>query len=214
MRKQMLNILLATILPFFSQCKKENPVPPSNIEPSPVVWMFHTETNAGLAMKNYIYKNMIIQGHAPGSGVHNPTKIWALTLDSGKVVWQTQIPITIPTVYEGVTSKNNYLFAAGDNNLYAINMDNGETVWSYTDPIAQSSVGLSIIGNHVYFSISGNRIIQFDIQTGTPKTILTLNKDDLDNFSPGISTPSYWKHPSGDDILIMGNWGNNGQATT
>lgn len=210
----MINILLASILPFFAQCKKEPSVPPLNVESSPVVWMFHTETNAGLAMNNFLYKNMIIQGIEPSSDNNNSTKIWALTLDSGKVHWHTEIPVRIPIVYEKAISKDKYLFVAGGNNLYTINMDNGEIVWSYTDPIAQSSIGVSIIGNYVCFSISGNRIIQFDIQTGTPKTILTLNKDDLDNFTPGLSTPSYWKHPSGDDILIMGNRGYNRTATS
>lgn len=210
----MFNILLATILPFFSQCKKEPHVPPSNAESTPIVWMYNTETNAGLSTQNFIYKNMIIQGNEADVNSNNKAKIWALTLDSGKLVWETGILSANTTTSRTASIYENYLVLAGSVNLTVVNLDNGEIVWSYNDPIAESSVGISVIKNHVYFSIASSRLIQFDIRTGSHKTIISLTKDDLDNFDPRLSPPSYWKHPSGDDILLMGNRSSNSQATT
>lgn len=100
----------------------------------------------------------------------------------------------------------------GKGSLFVIDLDNGKTVWTYKDPISQSGAGLSIIGNYIYFSISFSRLIQFDLKTGTSKTILTLNKSDLDNYQPRLTAPAYWQHPSGDEILIMGNRSYNGQV--
>lgn len=208
----MLNIVSFILMLSFAACKKEPPKPTIPIaEKTPIVWIYDTKTNAGLATQNFIYKNMIIQGSQPSSGSQTAI-IRALTIDSGKVVWNTDVLPVNTTVSNTHAIKDNYLAVTGDKDLIVIDMDNGNILWNYTDPIAQSSVGISIIDNYIYFSISKGRILQFDIQTGNHKTILTLRSEDLDGYRPVLTAPALWRHPSGDEILIMGNRSYNGQV--
>lgn len=209
----MFKIAAPLLLFTFAECKKEQPQTTLIIKDSnPIVWMYDTETGEGLSMNNYTYKNTIIQGNNIGS---NTMKIWALSLTKGDLVWETEIlPISVPISPEDTYIKDNYLALEKNGKVFVIDIENGDILWNYEDANSTNAAGISIIGNHIYLSISYSRLIQFDIRTGSHKTIISLTKDDLDNFDPRLSPPSYWKHPSGDDILLMGNRSSNGQATT
>jgi len=211
MNKIMLNILSLTVLLVLTDCRKEVSNSETDVPKNPIIWSFDTEIKGGLTMNNFIYKKMIIQGHETGI---NTSKIWALSIETGEIIWETDIlPLKIPISPEDSDVKDNYLAMEGNGKLYVIDLENGQTVWNYIDPFSQNAAGLSIIGDFIYFSISYSRLLQFEIKTGTSKTIISLNKDDLDNYRPRLTAPTYWKHPSGDEILILGNRSYNGSVS-
>jgi len=197
-------------------CCKDKPIEPNPIvnPKTPVIWQYETALKNGLATNNFIYKNMIIQG-LDGDGQW--CKVWALSLDSGKIVWESQIlPFSTPFSAENAIFQNNVMLLASckKDRILALNLDNGQKLWEYVFEACPRT--LSIINNIVY--VSGiqyqnqyGQVERFNVLTGQKLSpIVKLNRDDFDNYLPMLTAPAHWKHPNGDDILFFANRSYNG----
>lgn len=202
-----ITILLATIA--LSCCKPEPVKPKPNSDNSPVIWEFKTGLQNGLATKNFIYKNMIIQG-LDGDGQW--CKVWALSLDSGKIVWESQtLPFSSPFRAENVLIQGNLMILSRKSKLLVLNLDNGKVEW--VKDIEHVVDVLSIINNKIYINTDDRNeavSMSFDLATGTQKNNFILEKVNFDNFEPVLTAPALWKHPNGDDILLFANRSYNG----
>jgi len=209
------NMLMSIPLCLLLSCCKPEPIKPKvEVTANPVLWKFETGMERGLASNNFIYKNTIIQG-ADGDGKWG--KIWALSLDSGKMKWESEtLPFLIPfNNVDAIVHENILLLASCQKDrILALNLDNGKKLWEYVFEACPRT--LSIINNIVY--VSGiqyqnqyGQVERFNVLTGQKLSpIVKLNRDDFDNYLPMLTAPAHWKHPNGDDILFFANRSYNG----
>jgi len=211
MKKMLFNILISSVLILSNACKKEEPIEPEPVPSTPLIWTFDTKLT-GLATNNFIYKNMIIQGVANNSG-SNTTKVWALTLDSGKVVWETQeLPFIDAFDPESSLLIEDKLVFMSYNKLVVLLAETGTILWDIT-LATQRTRRISHLGNFVYISTAGSssfdaRIYKFDLNDGTLETLFTLPVS-ADGFTPKLTAPNFWTHPNGDKIMVMANQAEN-----
>ena len=190
---------------FFIGCK-EKPIPspaPVQQELNAIVWQYKLNDVGTSCTNNFIYKNMIIQGY---EGLDDKLQFMALTLDSGKLVWKSEIfPFHVPFNPEESHVVNNLLIFSKGGRNNVIDMENGTTLWKNHIPYASSRI--SIIDNKIYkgAGLSNQTLYQLDLYTGEIKTIFTLKTADMDGFGPNYTAPAKWIHPNGDVILLMGN---------
>lgn len=202
--------VLFSVLFLMGSCKKE----PIKQEPpviktaqSEVVWTFDTEVRGGLATLNYIYNNTIIQGHEFGN---QQMKVWAFSLDSGTIIWETEpLNISYPFASASASLVNNTLMFLRDNKIIILDVDNGSVIWDVTLP-SQFTSYFSFYNDKMYISIKDyqdeySRILTFDIKNGSIDEIMRVERRFLDNYHPVLTPPGFWKHPSGDEVILMGN---------
>ncbi len=204
-------ILLFSILCFTSSCKKEpmkqEPIVENSNNQSEVVWTFDTEVRGGLASLNYIYKNMIIQGHEYGN---QQMKVWAFSLDSGNIIWESEaLDISYPFNSHSATLITNKLIFLRRAQIIILNADNGSIIWDVTLP-SQFTSYFRYYNDKMYIGMNDDqddysRIVTFDINTGSIEEVMRIERKYLDNYRPVLTPPGFWKHPSGDEIILMGN---------
>jgi len=200
--------ILATL-----SCCKDKPIEPKPvvIPKTPVIWQFETGFKNGLATKNYIYNNMIIQG-LDGDGQW--CKVWALSLDSGKKIWESQtLPFSTPHNSFVIQLEKNLMIIAKKSKLLALNLDNGNIEW--VRDIQNSVDAISVININIYIGTDDRNeaiSMRFDLATGTQEINFKLEKANFDNFEPVLTAPALWKHPNGDDILLFANRSYNGNV--
>ena len=205
-----MQIFLWFIFATLGCCKDKPIVPKPIISPkTPVIWQYETALKNGLATNNFIYKNMIIQG-LDGDGQW--CKVWALSLDSGKIVWESQtLPFSSPFRAENVLIQGNLMILSRKSKLLVLNLDNGKLEW--VKDIEHVVDVLSIINNKIYINTDDRNeavSMSFDIGTGTQEINFKLEKVNFDNFEPVLTAPALWKHPNGDHILLFANRSYNG----
>ena len=204
-------ILLFSILCFTSSCKKEpmkqEPIVENSNHQSEVVWSFDMKVSGGLATLNYIYKDVIIQGHGVGS---QQMKIWAFSLDSGNVIWESEVlPCRAPHNLEEVYFYNGKMLVLSSDKIIIINLDNGSSLKFVKLP-SDITAGFRFRDDKMYISMNDDqddysRIVTFDINTGSIEEVMRIERKYLDNYRPVLTPPGFWKHPSGDEIILMGN---------
>lgn len=189
---------------FIVSCK-DKPITPADVpkEINPIVWQYPLENGSGICSKNFIYKNTIIQGF---ENENDHVQYIAVTLDSGKLVWKSEVfPFFASNnPQESYIVNNLLIFSQGGRNN-VLNLDNGTTIWK--NHIPYSNAQISIIDNKIYkgAGISDQTLYQIDLFTGDIKPIFTLKTADMDGFGPNYTAPDKWVHPNGDIILLMGN---------
>lgn len=217
--KAMISFIFSTCLLLLASSCKDEPEPPkpTDTERSPVVWKVQRDRKE-LATNNFIYKDWIIQGvESTALG----TKISALTLDSGKVIWEnTDYKSGIaPNDVEETFVYNNFLILSVSSILMVIDLDNGKTIWR--DELEGGAGKCCVIDGYVYKTarpaLSQSYLYRYDIQTGAKELVMKVFLGDYDDLhKPRLLMPAKWVHPSGDEILIMQNrsfgWGTTGKT--
>jgi len=204
MRKNVLYILSITLLLSFSNCKKEPSKPEPKPNLTPIVWSYDVERSDAFSAPNYIYNKQLIQCMDSKDG---KTVLYCMSLDSGNIIWQNdEIPFPSPNSEYETDISENYLVLTRKQMLSIIDLNSGITVRNINIDGGRDII--KIIDKKVFMSTTNSKgaiLKVLDIITGEEKNVFSLLKEDLDNYAPTLTAPAYWKHPSGDDVLIMGN---------
>lgn len=95
--------------------------------------------------------------------------------------------------------------------LFSINIPSGSTEWTFQDTVELASFG-SLIGENYYLGswplASGDRSIsalrRMNKHNGKEwETLMSLNQEELNNFTAFIDAPSLWMHPNTNDSILI-----------
>lgn len=211
MKNIMLYLVCSCILLMLGGCSKEpTPMPPDvNNGDNYIVWKHKRDYNS-LASVNYIYKNTLIQGVNSQS---DHFKVVALTLDSGKLVWET--PNLATTKYfnpfdnEQSILVGNSLYLSDRGKMYSINVVDGAINWE--DDYALGSYSVCEMDGKIYRigeSSVESSLFEYE-STGSKTKLFSITKDlEGDNqYEPALSMPVKWIDDNGNTLLILSSRG-------
>ena len=208
MSKLMLFSLFLSIFLSSTSCKKEEVSKPiTALSPSPIIWKWKRDYSS-LAGNNYIYNNWLIQGI---NSNNNEFKVVALTLDSGKLVWETGNlsigrPYFNPFSAENTFLKDNTLVLTNWGYTLAINVETGQILWE--DDLQNGYHGICIIDEYAFKTTSTQQkseLHRYNIQTGQREFLFAITKLDHggDIYEPEICMPVKRTDAEGDEHLIL-----------
>ena len=206
MIKTMISTFACMLLLIGVSCKKtETTKPVGTAEPSPIVWKWERDYKS-LAGNNYIYNNWLIQGI---NSNNNEFKVVALTLDSGKLVWETenlskQVYFN-PFGREDSHLFNNILILSKYDLTVAISLSNGKILWQ---DLLESGIRTCIIDDYVYKTTSTEQkseLYRYNIQTGQREFLFAITKLEHggDIYKPVALVPVKWTDSAGNEHLIL-----------
>ena len=201
----MIAVMFTAFLPFvFGGCKPEKKPELSKPDPSAIIWKYERQ-NKGLASNNYIYKDLLIQGTSSNEASY---KVVALSLDSGKMIWQSS---NFPSYFDAYNPEyvcliDNKLVLTNRSYIRAINVENGQTLWE--DDLEKGDFGVCAINDYVYKTAQTSQyseLYRYNIQTGERKLVFTLTKADHGDgkFQPILRLPTKWVDVKGNELLII-----------
>lgn len=201
--------ILTCTLFLLSGCRTKEEIPIKKVETeSPIIWKTDVG-KLGLSSNNYFYKNLLIQGVETSKGF----KVVALTLDSGKLVWEYRgwSKSGSPWDIEFMDRKNNILLLSRGKLLITIDLNSGIELWHVE--IENGESGASIIDGWIYkaahdFSIGTRSVLhRYNLLSGNHEELLRVSLEEHgdDIYTPYLSLPVKWSSPNGDEILIMHN---------
>lgn len=211
--KQIIYWVIVFVLTTNSSCKDDEvPTVPPNITPftpkSAVIWK--TEKDYGLASNNFVYENLLIQGTVSTKGF----TVMALTVDSGKIVWENFDYKSdlggYPTGVGNSTVCENYLILSSPVNLMVIDLSNGSTVWKSI--LNKGLDNICVFDGWIYKSDyrgseGKSTLHRYKLETGVHEEVFSISffeqGDEL--FFPKLRMPVKWVSPDGDDLLVMHN---------
>jgi len=191
---------------WFNSCKPESPPEPIFSPPGAIVWKYEREYKS-LASTNYIYQNLYIQGI---NSVNDEFKVVAVTLDSGKFVWQTENLANDvffnPFGVEYSAMLEDKLVFSDRGKTCVIDANSGNVLWQ--DILPNGDFGACIIEDHVFVVTETQEISElyrYNLSTGQRKIIFSISKDAEGNgkFEPALCMPVKWVAPNGNELLIL-----------
>ncbi len=202
----MIVVILAAFLPMvISGCKPEKIPEPSSSAPSAIIWKYERECK-GLASNNYIYRNLIIQGTSSSYSANY--KVVALSLDSGKMIWQSG---NFPSYFDAFDPEyacfsEGKLIITDRSYTRAINAENGQMLWE--DDLVKGGFGVCAIDDYVYKTAQTsqyNELYRYHIHTGERSLLFTLTRAEHGDgrFQPDLRLPVKWVDPNGNELLIV-----------
>jgi outer membrane protein assembly factor BamB len=205
-------IAFASILIWLIGCK--TPMP-TKVDPEPtasaVVWKFE-RSKKGFYTNSIVHDDLIIMGMQSDEDPNPGFSLIALTIDSGKLVWQNDdfIRKFNPFGTEDVAYKDGIIVLSRASHTYALNAKTGEMLWS--DVLEYGDYNIAIIDNWVYkntyYQRKSSTLFRYDLRTGKKEHVLTIDidKDKYGSgYTPTLFMPLKWEHPSGDEVLILQN---------
>lgn len=208
MKNMQFSILLMVFLTTLLSCKKPDIPIVKNGNIDPVVWKAERKYK-GLASNNFIYKDYLIQGIGGSSGGY---QVFALSLDSGKQVWNLEgFPggFDAFNVHESLLHDNIFFISGGDF-LRGINLDEGKILWEAT--LDHGIGNIAVIDNSLFKSSAdylSSKLFKYNITTGSRVQVfeITKAKDGDNKYEPALSVPVKWIDDNGNTLLILSSRG-------
>lgn len=206
------------VLLFAIGCEKPElaspPLPESGDKPDSkleLVWKVPLASDEDIceSREPMVYQDKLICNSAPaGSGF----TIWLLDGKTGQQEWSWNSFIKYPTI-----TYSNHQFIEDDKYIinngeetHVIDLNSGNTLWQSFYKRAGHYV--TIIDGYIYHKHNSQQwpteyqhLVRSPINYVQWDTILSLDKDNLDGYSPAIFGPTLWMSPSNDSILVFQN---------
>lgn len=198
----------------FASCKPETK-PNLNIgsDSNAIIWKFERDYSS-LASNNYIYEDLYIQGL---NSDKEEFKIIALSLDSGKLIWQTpnlsKDSYFNPFGVDYSALFENKLVFSHRSKTVLIEAESGKILWQ--DILANGDFGACIISSFVYKTTQTqtlSELYRYDLNTGQKEFLFQISKDSEGDgkFEPALCMPVKWIDSNNHELLILHSRGWNG----
>jgi len=207
MLPKSLKYILFVLITFYG-CKPDDCPPEPVVNNSPIIWTKAFQ-KTGLTSTPHLYNGNLIVGHT--SSTTNNYIVYCVDPINGDSIWQTTIVTPFEfDPYDGESSQiyENKIVLSTRKRMFVLNANNGEIIWNYEDP--NNYRGVWIDDGYVYIADgiarSTSTMYRFNINSGVKEKVFTIDRAEYgSNYSPDLSMPVKWIHPSGDEILVLQN---------
>ena len=207
--KKMIMLFYGLFQLFLTSCFREEPIPTVYSPDNNVVVWKQEFPQIDLSANNFIYDNLVIQGFRL---LDNRFKVVALSLDSGKLIWeQDDFPTGFnPFNLDYSAQEEHVIVFARRKYTVAIDARNGQKLWE--DVLPPGDISVCIIDGYVYRTtyFSGlAELYRYNLYDGSRELLFTLSQFDHGDglFVPTIKMPVSWKNANNEDCLILHNRG-------